>query len=101
MLLLVPLDSWLLIFICNTQSVYVILFQNLEKWLVSTNSDSSELIIIPMLSVNVFDIQIRVAWEVSQMFISTNFANKGSCKHDTMSGSSALAINAIFIVWNG
>ena len=82
MSLLVPLDCCVLILVSNAKGVDVILLQHLEKWLVATDSHGPQLVIVPVLSINILHVQIRVAWEVPEVLVGANLAHESAQEHN-------------------
>ena len=80
--LLVPLDCCVLILVSYAKGVDVILLQHLEKWLVTADGHRSQLVIVPVLTVNILHVQIGVAWEVSQVLVGANLAHESAKEHD-------------------
>ena len=95
---LVPLNAWLLQPGGDRKIVTVVFFHDLEKWLISTKTHRSELIVIPVFVIYVFDV-VYGHTALSLKHLSTLLTNKRSQLQMEMRRKLLLWNDAILVIW--
>ena len=95
----VPVDTCVSILARHSMSINRILLHDLEQWLVATEADWTELVVVPLLIVYVFNIAILVSTKCISVKICAVLADKNTEPDYGVGCLVFLAIDTVFVVW--